>query len=466
MSEFGVSYRQGLGELDFDFDSPYNINMELTTKSTRPLHHTMPIKKPVEMLAIIPKKDRITILARKVYNVMIYEAQKQGGDKDVYRMRLRDLVIDLDFNSENVNVLKNHLRQMASTTIEWQSPTRGEGAQWGITAMISQAEIILEGGESFIEWSYATKIKNSIVNPERFAKISFSYQAELKTHAGLALYEICTRYIDNFGGLTARNPWQWWRPVLTGFPEPVGNYEGAYAEWKYFNRDIVKSAIAEVNAVTNLAVTAIEHKQGRSVKELQFKVERKSNTSMLGNSVTPVNMQDLGRAIKAGIPQERAEKLMSRVCSERFKTALNHLEERLKATNMPVVRSPEKFLKAILDSSQGQSSLKVLEKEKSETLLEKSKRIDLLERYREHLRNLSWALFNEKPDQEQRDMLIEFEMRNIASATPAIRNTFNAKGIASPMVKSLFRTFLAEGMYGPNWNAPSDTELLTFSIKT
>ena len=440
--------------------------MDLTTKSNRPLHHTMPIKKPVEMLAIIPKKDRITILARKVYNIMIYEAQAQGGDRDVYRMRLRDLVIGLDFNSENVEVLKNHLRQMASTTIEWQSPTRGEGAQWGITAMISQAEIILEGGESFIEWSYATKIKNSILNPERFAKISFTHQAELKTHAGLALYEICTRYIDNFGGLTARNPWQWWRPVLTGFPEPVGEYEGAYAEWKYFNRDIVKSAVAEVNAVTNLVVKAIEHKQGRSVKELQFKVERKSDTSMLGSSVTPVNMQELGRAIKAGIPQERAEKLMSRVNAERFKTALNDLEERQQATGMTAVRSPEKFLKAILDSNQSQSTLKVLEKEKAETLLEKSKRIDLLERYREHLRNLSWALFNEKPDQEQKDILVEFEIRNISVASPAIRNAFVARGISSPMVKALFRTYLAESMYGVNWNAPTDSELLTFSIKT
>lgn len=418
------------------------------------------------MLAIIPKKDRITILARKIYNIMIYEAQLQGGEKDVYRMRLRDLVIGLDFNSENVEVLKNHLRQMASTTIEWQSPTRGEGAQWGITAMISQAEILLEGGESFIEWSYSTKIKNSILNPERFAKISFSYQAELKTHASLALYEICTRYIDNFGGLTARNPWQWWRPVLTGFPEPVGEYEGAYAEWKYFNRDIVKSAVAEVNAITNLVVTVIEHKQGRSVKDLQFKVERKSDISMLGAQPKPVNMHELGRAIKVGIPQERVEKLMTRVSDKRFKDALDDLEERLRATNMPLVRSPEKFLKAILDSDHEQTNNKVLEKEKTETLLEKSKRIDLLERYREHLRNLSWALFNEKLDQEQKDMLVEFEMRSVSSAPAAIRNAFVARGISSPMVRSLFRTFLAESTYGGNWNAPTDTELLSFSIKS
>jgi len=440
--------------------------MELATKFIKALHHTMPIKKPVEMLAIVPKKDRITILARKIYNIMIYEAQVQGGDKDVYRMRLRDLVVDLDFNSENVEVLKNHLRQMASTTIEWQSPTRGEGAQWGITAMISQAEILVEGGDSFIEWSYATKIKSSILNPERFAKISFSYQAELKTHAGLALYEICTRYIDNFGGLTARNPWQWWRPVLTGFPEPIGEYEGAYAEWKYFNRDIVKSAVAEVNSVTNLVVTAIEHKVGRSVKDLQFRVERKSDTSMLSGAVAPLNLQDLGRAIRAGIPQDRAEKLMARVSAERFKVALDDLQERLRATNLPAVRSPEKFLKAILDSSQDQSNLKVLDKEKSETLLEKSRRIELLERYREHQRNLSWALFNEKPEQERKDVLTEFEMRNVAIATPAIRNAFAAKGITSPLVKSLFRTFLAEATYGSNWNSPTDTELLSFSMRT
>jgi plasmid replication initiation protein len=438
--------------------------MELTTKSPKALHQRMPIKKPVEMLAIIPKKDRITILARKVYNIMIHEAQMQGGDKDVYRMRLRDLVIGLDFNSENVEVLKNHLRQMASTTIEWQSPTRGEGAQWGITAMISQAEIVLDGGESFIEWSYSTKIKNSILNPERFAKISFSYQADLKTHAGLALYEICTRYIDNFGGLTARNPWQWWRPVLTGFPEPAGEYEGAYAEWKYFNRDIVKSAVAEVNAVTNLVVTAIEHKVGRSVKDLQFKVERKSDTSMLSSAVAPVNMQDLGRAIRAGIPQDRAEKLMARFSADRFKAALDDLEDRLQATNLPVVRSPEKFLKAILDSSPDQSTLKVLEKEKTESLLEKSKRIELLERYREHQRNLSWALFNEKIEQDQKEMMIEFEMRSIASATPAIRNAFASRGITSPMVKSLFRTFLAEALFGPSWSTPNDSELLNFSL--
>lgn len=426
----------------------------------------MPIKKPVEMLALVPKKDRITVLARKVYNIMIHEAQNQGGDKDVYRMRIRDLVTGLEFNSENVSVLKNHLRQMASTTIEWQSPTRGEGTQWGITAMISQAEILLEGGESFIEWSYATKIKNSILNPERFAKISLAYQAEMKTHAGLTLYEICARYVDNFGGLTARNTWQWWRPVLTGFPEPVSEYQGAYAEWKYFNRDIVKSAVAEVNALTNLVVTATEHKVGRSVKDLQFKVARKSDTPMLRSAIAPVNMHDLGRAIRAGIPQDRAEKLMSRFNANRIKAALDDLEDRLKATKLPVVRSPEKFLKAILDSAPDQSLLKVLEKEKTETFIEKSKRIDLLERYREHQRNVSLALFNEKPEPEQKDMLVEFEMRNIASATPAVRNAFATKGIASPMVKSFFRTFLAEATYGPNWNSPTDSELLAFAIKT
>ena len=74
VSEFGVPHRLVFGELEMHFGSLKRTVMELATKSTKTLHHTMPVEKPVEMLAIVPKKDRITILARKIYNILIYEA--------------------------------------------------------------------------------------------------------------------------------------------------------------------------------------------------------------------------------------------------------------------------------------------------------------------------------------------------------------------------------------------------------
>jgi len=60
--------------------------------------------------------------------------------------------------------------------------------------------------------------------------------------------------------------------MLTGVPD---NQCGVYKEWKYFSRDVVKQAVAEVNQITGLKIEPIEFKRGRSVTDLQFRVARK-----------------------------------------------------------------------------------------------------------------------------------------------------------------------------------------------
>ena len=270
-----------------------------------------PLKKSVDTLAIVPTKDRISILARKVYNVMMHYAQEQGVEQPIYRVRLRDVVNGIDFNSKNTDVIKDHLRQMVTTKVEWQSPTKGEGAKWAVSALIAHAELINENNEVFMEWSYAVNIKHEILDPQRYARISLAFQAEFRSMPGLALYEICCRYIDNPGGLTARQHWTWWRPVLTGAPE---SQVGIYSEWKYFKRDVIKGAVAEVNQITDLEIEAVEHRStGRSIGDLQFKVKRKEQTKLpFGTAPNPVNLKDIGRAIHAGVP--RGQFVFAAIC--------------------------------------------------------------------------------------------------------------------------------------------------------
>lgn len=43
------------------------------------------LRKAVNTLAIVPKSARITTLGRKSYNVLLYQAQEQGLEKDVFR---------------------------------------------------------------------------------------------------------------------------------------------------------------------------------------------------------------------------------------------------------------------------------------------------------------------------------------------------------------------------------------------
>ncbi len=416
------------------------------------------VKKAVETLAIVPTRDKISVLTRKVYNVMMHHAQVQGPEQTTYRARLRDVINLVDFNSNNTEVLKEYFRSMVTTKVEWQSPTRAEGSNWGVSGMIAHAELITQkSGEVMLEWSYAPKLQQAILDPQRYARISLSFVSQLRTHSALALYEICSRYVDNPGALTARNAWQWWRPVLTGAPEGTNE---TYNEWKYFKRDCIAKAVAEVNLITDLDVEPVEHKRGRAMVDLQFRVRKKMQQKLpLRALPAPVDLRDIGQAIQLGVAQSRAEKLHEKYGSDRFKAALELLGARVSRTNLEPIRSPEKFLAALLAAPPQHSVSPVIDKAES-----KSRKVELLEGYRDLRRREAEGLFNEMGEGDRSGVLARFEAS--LSDKPTVANTFHKRGLASAMTRSMFLRFIAEEFFGAGWDTPTDTELLDHAISS
>lgn len=422
---------------------------------------TPEVKKAVEALAIVPTRDRLTVLCRKIYNVMMFYAQQQGVDNHVFRIELKRLAKNLDFTSNNTEVLKEHLRQMVTTKVEWQSPTTGEGARWGVAALIAHAQLTNVRSEAWLEWSYAPNIKQAILDPERYAKINLEQQAALKTIAGVALYEICARYVGNPGGVTARQSLAWWRPVLTG--DPASKEHGAYLDWKVFNRDVVKKAVSEVNQVTELEVEAVEYKRGRAVVDLQFRVRRKSRIRAPLENIGPVDLEDLGRAIKAGVPQDKAERLLEKHSEAKFKAALGELENRVQNKSLEPVRSPEKYFAAVLAAP-----VPVVKEDSNQIRTfsakdEKALRVALLEQYRNSKRAEAMSLYDEMADRQKLDYTNEFEMRVVAT-NPALSRAWVNKRLDGAMGRSFFVAFIAEAMWGKGWDSPSDQVLLTFKL--
>lgn len=121
------------------------------------------LKKPVNTLAIVPQSRRITPLFRKTYNVMLHLAQDQGLEHDVYRAPMSAVVRGLDFDSNDTALIKKHLRAMASTIVEWQSPTSGEGSSWAVSGLIGHAELRKERGQIWLEWSYSVKLRQELL---------------------------------------------------------------------------------------------------------------------------------------------------------------------------------------------------------------------------------------------------------------------------------------------------------------
>lgn len=420
----------------------------------------MLLRKPVNTLAIVPKSEKITVTARKIYNVMLQYAQKQGVEKDSYRARLADIATGIDFRSNNTELIKKYFRQMATTGVEWQSPTIGEGARWSISALIAHAELIQHGNELVLEWSYAPNIKQELLDPQRFAKMSLQVLATLNTMASVVLYEICCRYVDNPSGLTARQSWAWWRPVLTGAPDSPTS---AYQEYKIFNRDVVKKAVKKVNEVTDLEIDLIEHKMGRSVRDLQFKVKRKL-TQMVrpGRQIEPVDLKTIGMAIKAGLPQERAERLLLKYGARALDEAIAVMNERQLRPNMEPVRIPEKYLVRILQS--GQFGMQKTSSSSATVAYDtKAERMKLIERFMAQKSAELQAMFQEMSADDQQKWIVKFENESLPSSG-VIRKTYERKGIGSPIVRHTFFKYLGNSVWEDGWEKPTDSELIDLAI--
>jgi Initiator Replication protein len=314
-----------------------------------------PLRKPVNTLAIVPtRSSKITVLARKAYNVLLYIAQEQGIEQEVFRAPLQSILRGVDFNSNAREIVKQHLRAMVSTTVEWQSPTAGEGEAWNVAGLLAHAKVYKVSGENWVEWSFAPNIKHELLEPQRFARLRLDVISQLRRHSGVVLYEICARYRDV--GLTARQAWSWWRPVLTGSPDTEDSIK---QEYRFFKRDVLKLAIAEINAVTDLDVELIEHKAGRFISDIQFKVAKKKQDALpLNHPPIPVDMSQVVRATAAGIRTEDAETLIQAHGNEAMATGLDALHKRIASEFPDPLRDPYRYLRALLESNSASAAKK------------------------------------------------------------------------------------------------------------
>ena len=307
------------------------------------------LRKPVNTLAIVPKSHKITSLGRKSYNVLLHEAQEQGLDKAVFSAPLERIIRGIDFDSNDQALIKKHLRAMVSTTVEWQSPTTGEGSSWNVSGLLAHARLSKVRGQVWVEWSYAVNLKQELLEPTVFARLSLEVISQLRSHAGIALYEICSRYKDI--ARTSRQAWSWWRPVLSGRPETD---KTARLEYRIFKRDTLKPAIAEVNAVTDLEIELVEYKAGRFIDELQFLIRRKPQANLpLRQPSEPVDLSLVAQAVALGVEDSRAEELADAYGAAALRSGLEALQRRLATAYPEPLRDPYRYLKALMPTLAG-----------------------------------------------------------------------------------------------------------------
>lgn len=419
------------------------------------------VRKPVNTLAIVPKSARITLLGRKAYNVLLFEAQEQGLEQETHRAPLSRIVKGVDFDSNDTSIIKKHLSAMVSTTVEWQSPTTGEGTDWNVSGLLAHAKLTKQSGQVWVEWSYAVNLKRELLEPTVFARLKLEVISQLRSHAAVALYEICTRYKDI--AKTSRQPWRWWHPVLTGQPHSASVEK---LEYRIFKRDTLKSAVAEVNAITDLDIELIEHKQGRAISEIQFGIRLKSQTPLpLRTPPEPVDLKLIAWASELEIDTDKAEELLVSHGKDAFKAALQALAERITKDYPGPVRDRLRYLKSILKSD-------VEEEAKAEPVAvlphvigpkrEARWREEWLRRRREQVIAEIASMSLDAQRSLVESLLADMESRG---THPSIRKRLATSGWQHPMVIQEMVRFYAKGAYGEEWDVVKPEALLSIAAE-
>ncbi|MCP3726965.1 replication initiation protein [Paraburkholderia sp. CNPSo 3272] len=428
------------------------------------------LRKAVEAIAIQPKSGKITLLTRKLFNVLLAVAQQADESGDTYRALLSDIVANSAFDSNDTALVKEHLRRMVSVQVEWSQGTSSQkpGRKWGISTLIADAEI-LEDPQTrrvWVEFSFAPKIKKKLLDPVQYARLSLQFQSQLRSSAGLALYEICVRYLTNPSHLTMRETWEWWRPILSGTPDTEAGDE-AKREYKYFKRDYLRPAIAEVNAVTNIFVELIEHREGRRVAEIQFRVtERKQPMLALDEHPNVFDSTLVDRMVKIGIPLKEAQSLYADSEENRIRAALQLTEQRMRSTSLPPVRSAAALFKDALKKGYAPpvetaaGAAPAVGRSAAAAITADDPKARLLDEYAAYRRKEARSLYEEQGDMERELARQSFETDELPGLGSHLRDDWRRRGLESKLADTAFFDWLAR----KTWGEPTDGDLLAFTL--
>lgn len=427
--------------------------------------------KHVNAVALMPVAGgrKISLLGRRLFNVLLFRAQ-EDGDRDEYEARLHEVLDDAAYNSNDTKPVRKVLKELMTTTVEWQSPSNGEIETWDACNLLSGAGTTKDKRTNAvtIRWRYDSKVRMQLLSPDRYARLSLEAITQLSSHASMALYEICARYVDNPGHRTARQPWRWWRPVLTGVVS-----DDSKAEYRFFKRDVLHKAIAEINACTNLQVRGpIEHKgpDNKTITDIQFEVYLKdAQVRAYPKPLADIAAADLpviGRAIESGVRQAEAERLVQRFGPKRVAAGVGELETRLQMPSEKVgaVQKPGSWLKAHLTRNQAGPTLPPEEgvSPPRAVALEDMKKYraawtdEWLRRRRDGLRRA----FEELPEPERVQHLAEFRLALQAASEVQMLKRYDSSGWQHRMVLQRFMRFYGGRVIGVDWDKPTSDDIL------
>ena len=450
-------------------DAPLTIPLPSTPAKPLAPPEDQSVAKANEAIAIRPKRGRLTLLSRRIYNALLYHSQRQGVDEPVYKLALSELIGDSRFNSNNTELLKSHLRDMQATTIEWS--TSGTGLKRWVSSQLLGTVTIEEQGRGracIVTWRYPEEIRERLVKPHQYTRVLLEISGQMRSYPAAVLYEIGARYLTSPSRLSMREDVLWWAAVLTGRSDITE------VDYRFLKRDVINKALSEIDALCeDFSLELIEHKRGRRIEEIQFRVVPKVQQRLGEMNEADRNVFDLelvGKLIALGIKQDEAQDLYATTDEGQLRGTLEHVEQRLRNQTLPALKSAAAYFKDAL--KKGYAGVKEAEppariggpppSRTAAPALSGGERMHRIRELWDHDRmQKAKTLYLEMPEAMQEALRGRFEVERLDEVAQPIARAWRRDGPRSRIAATTFHRWLAHITWPED---PSDRVLLDFAL--
>ena len=227
--------------------------------------HLAEINQVIKASPAIQIQGKITHLQRRAWNILLANAYNELPHKDIHSVGVAELAAKLGYKSNDLDYLKDTLRSLRNCEVQWNILGKDKKQEWGVAGLLAEARI--KNGICYYEYSHT--MRQRLHNPRIYTKLNLRLQNRFSSRYALILWEICFDYFDPDRG-KGETPFI---PIAT-FKELMGIALDDYPTFKTLNQRVLKSAINEINNLTDYFVEVEQKRIGRRVAELKFRIER------------------------------------------------------------------------------------------------------------------------------------------------------------------------------------------------
>jgi plasmid replication initiation protein len=270
------------------------------------------LKKANEVIHI---SNKLSLLERKLFNSLLWSAYPDLLKKSKHRISRKELGKLVGFDSNDTRLLKEALRKLRETEIEWVTMS-GSNEDWTTSGFIASGRLT----KGACEYSFSAHLTELLHHPKFYTRFFLEVQRKLSSYQALALYENTARFkrVKSTGWVDVDT----WRELLGVADMP------SYSNFKVFNSRVIKRAVQDINKFSDISLIPEYKREARRITKIRFKIKRNSQPNLFGEPPEDDdddNLEERYREVAATLTEEQMKALL-----ERFETEI--------VENSPVLR--------------------------------------------------------------------------------------------------------------------------------